>query len=268
MGTLLSVRPSVPRHALISVASALCALALAGCGNQTPTPAQSTAAVTGSSGSPSPPGTPVIGPSLTGTLTCDGTDLGFPTDVFSQAPSAELGSGAPAAALRSILGTQQGTEIGFPVHGWRTAVETPESVTFIASAPDGWAWATVTDTPDTGWQFWEGGPCQLAIKLPKAVGFATWRLDPANPPDRSATTVSVLAQEKACASGKAPGSRMLPPVVLLTADAITIAIEVRKRSGEPDCQANPEVPVVVQLSEPLGSRHLFDGSSFPAVDRS
>jgi len=214
-----------------------------------------------------PTGTPAVGPSLTGALACEGTDVKFPADVLRQPPNAELAASAPAVALLQLLRTEQAAELGFPLRGWRVAIEFADSVTFVAPGTSAWAFATITSTPDAGWQFFEGGECALRVGLPQGIGFATWRLDPASTPDATATSVSVLALETACAGGRAPEGRLLSPVVLYSADAVTIAITVRKRPGDQDCQGNPEVPVVVQLAEPLGSRHLFDGSSFPAVQR-
>lgn len=277
-----------------AVALALCVAAAAGCGATNPSPfpaaptgsapvsiepmpspqTSSAPALTpppgGATSSPLPTdaaGTPAVSPSLTGALACEGTDVTFPADVFSQPPNAELAASAPAVALRQLLGTGQAAELGFPLRGWRVAIESADSVTFVAPGPSAWAIATITSTPDAGWQFFEGGKCALRVGLPEGIGFATWRLDPAVTPGVTADSVSVLALETACASGRSPEGRLLPPIVLYSADAVTIAITVRKRPGDQDCQGNPEVPIVVQLAEPLGSRHLFDGSSFPTVQR-
>jgi hypothetical protein len=60
---------------------------------------------------------------------------------------------------------------------------------------------------------------------------------------------------------------LLTPIVLVAPDAITVAIGVRKRPDVQDCQGNPEIRVTVDLGEPLGARHLLDGSAFPAIER-
>ena len=52
--------------------------------------------------------------------------------------------------------------------------------------------------------------------------------------------------------------------MLYAPDTVTIAIVVRTGPGDQDCQGNSPEPVLVDLSEPLGSRLLFDGSSYPA----
>ncbi len=70
-------------------------------------------------------------------------------------------------------------------------------------------------------------------------------------------TVTVLVTEIACASGRPPLGCLLPPVILATDDAVTIAFAVRKLPGGQDCPAKPETRVDVQLTEPLGNRGLF-----------
>ena len=228
-------------------------------------PSASGAPTGGASATPAASGEPQ---SLIGTLACTGTDVAFPTAVLSEPPLAELGLNAPASALRAYLGTEAATELGLPAHGWRTAIAIAASVTFVAPRGDSWGFATVTSAAGADWQFREGGHCDLAVRLPESVGFATWRIDPAQAFDPGAATISLLARERACAGGQAPGSRMLAPIVLETDRAVTIALIVRIVVGSADCQANPEVPVTVALSRPVGTRTLLDGSSFPAVPRS
>ncbi len=235
-------------------------------GGQASPPASTTGApTTGASGTPTAAGEL---PGIVGTLACTGTDVAFPVAVLNEPALAELGPSAPASALRAVLGTETATELGLPEHGWRTAITTAASVTFVAPRDDTWAFATLAPAAGGDWQFWEGGHCDLAVRLPKSDGYATWRLDPANPPDPSATSLSLLAREAACAGGHPPGARMLAPIVMETDAGITISLVVRQVPGGADCPANPEVPVTVVLSRPIGTRTLLDGSAFPAVPRS
>jgi len=293
-----TVRPAFRRlrvAAGLLAGGALCAVTMLGCGDASPPPsgARSTSSATVASALPaptdvagghaSPPastsGVPATGssvtpaasggpPGLAGMLACTGTDVAFPIAVLDEPPLAELGPNAPASALRAFLGTETATELGLPEHGWRTAITSAASVTFVAPRNESWAFATITPAAGADWQFWEGGHCDLAVRLPASVGYATWHLDPAHQPDPSATSLSLLARETACAGGQAPGARMLAPIVMETDALATITLVVRRVPGGADCQANPEVPVTVALSQPIGTRTLLDGSSFPAVPRS
>lgn len=89
------------------------------------------------------------------------------------------------------------------------------------------------------------------------AGPATWRVDPARPPMAGATSVAVLLTESACASGRSPAGRVLPPEVDYRADRIVISLSVRSWPG--DCPSNPEYRLVVELNEPVGDRLLADG---------
>lgn len=261
----------------------LVALILAGCAT-TPAPTPSTppsqptqlvssspdSSLQSPSTEPTEPPSPTAasGPNLPGTLVCEGDDLEIPADVLREPANAELAPDAPALALREFVATLEAVSLELPDSGWRRVAVSAKSVTFLAHGPAGWVIATVTPANDGTWQFWEGGSCPLRIQLPDELGFAQWRLDPADLPKPEDLAVSILVTEIACASGRPSLGRLLPPVVLAAEDAVTIAFAVRKLPGGQDCPANPEARVVIGLAEPLGGRGLFDGSVFPAAPRS
>jgi hypothetical protein len=113
-----------------------------------------------------------------------------------------------------------------------------------------------TDIPDEC----VGGPYWLATSAESAWGEpgpATWRIDPADPPSAESTTVSVLLTERACAGGRSPEGRILPPDVVYHADRIVISLSARSWPG--DCPSNPEHRLTVELDQPIGDRVLADG---------
>lgn len=225
-------------------------------GSAVPTPAASS----------TPAASPVTDPRVAGAVTCRGADLTFPVAALSRLPIDELADDAAAAALRSFLGTEAAAELGLPRNAWRVVAAAPDRVSFVAEGPSGWVSATVA-VDDAGiWSFWEGGACDLAAALPDTFAFVSWRLDPDRPPDPGSTEVAILALELACASGAPPRERLQPPIVVETTDAVTIAIVTRKATNA-DCPGNPEFPIVVNLSAPLGGRALFDGSTYPVERR-
>lgn len=201
-------------------------------------------------------------------LVCEDSDFEIAADMLREPANAELAPDAPALALRAFVATPEAASLQLPTSGWRRVAVSAQSVTFLARGPAGWVTATVTPTDDGTWQFWEGGSCPLRIRLPPELGFAIWRLDPDDLPTPEDLTVTVLVTEIACASGRPPLGRLMPPVVLAADGAVTIAFAVRKLPGGQDCPGNPEARVVIQLAEPLGNRGLFDGSAFPAAPRS
>jgi hypothetical protein len=101
----------------------------------------------------------------------------------------------------------------------------------------------------------------------EAAGSATWwvdtgvlRLAP------ETTVVKAFLVEGACASGQSPQGRIADPVIEYRADAVVVTFTVAPLPGNQDCQGNPEFPVEITLSEPLGSRTLLDGGSTPPRD--
>lgn len=76
--------------------------------------------------------------------------------------------------------------------------------------------------------------------------------------------LAILLVERACASGQAPVGRVLPPVILMDAESVTIVIGVRSAPGGQRCPSNPAFALRVDLPEPLGDRRLLDGSTLPA----
>lgn len=215
-----------------------------------------------------PTPTPASGPNLSGVLVCEGSDIEISAEVLDQPANAESAQDAPTLALRAFVATPEAEPAGFPVSGWRRVGASDQSVAFLAYGPTGWVVATFIPTGDRTWQFWEGGSCPLRVRLPVELGFASWRVDPADLPTPDDRTVTVLVTEIACAGGQPPLGRLQPPVILAAEDAITIAFAIRKRPGAQDCPGNPETRVVVQFSERLGDRGLFDGAFFPAEPRS
>lgn len=66
---------------------------------------------------------------------------------------------------------------------------------------------------------------------------ATWRLD--GRPDRSATKLPILVQERACASGKPAEGRIESPTVSYNDDSVIIAVRVRPTGGDVTALATP-----------------------------
>ena len=200
-------------------------------------------------------------------VTCDTPELAFAPEALDQPMGAEADPDPAAAALRAFLAEPDTPEMPYPSTGWRRVLETAKSVVFLASTGGDPGRVIVAFRLTTSWTLDLTGPCQLHVVIPTGLGAATWELDHAARPALSDRFVRVRARELACASGALPGGRMQPPNVLYTPDGITIILSVRTRPGEQDCQGNPVVPLTVPLREPIGSRRLQDGSTYPPAVR-
>jgi hypothetical protein len=195
-------------------------------------------------------------------LTCGDNQRLFPPEALAGPGLGELGLDPAAAVLRATIAD---TPDYFPDSGWHRVLEGPDGVTFVAAGNEETPWFEVTvGMFDGNLQAVIQGQCTLAIAAPNGVTFARWWLDPDGPPvTPEATEVSILLREQACASGKPPEGRVLPPTIVITAGAIDVAIGIRITPGGADCPGNPAYPMQLELSEPIGSRVLFDASQYP-----
>jgi len=204
-----------------------------------------------------------LDPGVLGLTCADG--LVFHPALLESPGHAETDPDAAAEALRVYI-----TEIGFATHprsGWVRTGQTADKAQFIAQDPDGDRWFVVGFVIRQGnWRLDTAAKCQPEIVLPAGVSRAEWRLDPAFPqPAAGDRLLHVLIHEQACANGRPPVGRVLPPLVTPSQTAMTIAILVTNVPGGADCPGNPEFAVTVELPEPLGGRPLLDGAVFPPL---
>ena len=100
-----------------------------------------------------------------------------------------------------------------------------------------------------------------------AAGAATWWVATDTIPLAPETTViKGVLMETACASGQSPDGRVNEPVIDYGTDAVTVTFTVTPLAGTQDCPSNPEFPVEITLTEPLGARAVLDGGSTPPRD--
>jgi hypothetical protein len=120
---------------------------------------------------------------------------------------------------------------------------------------------------DGAWMPVGWGDCRIELEA-EGWGNARFTIDPSSPPDAAATSITVLANEMACAGGLAPSDRDVRAVILDDdPDAVSIVILVEPTSGATTCQGNPDFPFEVELPTPLGDREIHDASVSPAETR-
>ncbi|WP_432489644.1 hypothetical protein [Kineococcus sp. SYSU DK018] len=86
---------------------------------------------------------------------------------------------------------------------------------------------------------------------------ATWRV--VEPPAPESTQVPLLVNEVSCASGQSAEGRIQKPEVAYQPEAVIITVRVEYAGGAQECPSNPDTPLTVELSEPVGARELVDG---------
>lgn len=219
----------------------------------------------GTSGSPTP-----FQP--TGLIGCWGNEISFPPSVLTSAKAnAETADTGAAAALRADLAQ----ELDMPASGWTIVSQSDSQVMFIAGLTTGSDRAEVTVQRGTslsgavtadGWQVAGSGSCQLMAVAPAGYTTGTWGLDPSVPYSASATEIDIDVAELACSSGRSPQGRIVTHVDY-SQTAVSVTAFVLSLLGPQTCQltipATPEPPYVVHLDQPVGSRDLVDGGTWP-----
>lgn len=205
-----------------------------------------------------------------------GDPPGFLPAILTQPANAELENHPTAAALRAAI-AEHGADIDLlPPSGYWLVHRDGKVADYLARAPGGgdptggepeFVSARI-DFQGGAWTLGGWGQCRPVIVL-EGVSVANWVLDPDLPrPDAQATTFTALVSERACTSGQPMGDRLQPPSITYGHESVLVVFAARPLQSENgfDCQGNPSMRVAVQLSEPLGERHLLDASMFPPAE--
>jgi hypothetical protein len=203
----------------------------------------------------------------TGLFGCFGSAPGFTTDQLpSGGPGAEAGPGARAAALRAFIAQNP----DMPASGWKLMRVTGSTELYWAPFPAG-GFVEVSLEPGTpdgasygadGWRTAGYGGCPLMAVPPSGLSSATWGLDPAVPFAAGATDLHVLVDEWECHGNSTAEGRISQNVTYGEA-SVLVTLAVQSRYGFQTCPGTPPTPYVVHLTQPVGTRDLFDGGVWP-----
>lgn len=267
------LRPARPPvHRKRSLAVAVAAILIAGCGtagtaSPSATPAASMASGgTSDSGPPSEP-MPSLSPLEAERYTCGA--LAFEAGILLAPGSAEDDPDAAADALRTFLVSPQNG--GFmPLTRWHRLGVTATTAEFAAGATDGPGYVSVRFEAQGGrWSLFSWGSCQPRRVAPAGfVGLVWWLPNGVpDPADRSLTVEMIIDD---CKVGP-PLESIVDPLVVMTATEAWMVLTARQGGPEP-CpvggilvQGRPTT-VEVELPSEIGARDLIDGSSLPARD--
>ena len=101
------------------------------------------------------------------------------------------------------------------------------------------------------------------------VRASSWRLDPESAPQRDDTVLRILLTEQTYAGGRRADGRVLAPDLYEGPDELVLRMYVTPQPGFQTRTPNPETPVRIALTQPVGSRQVIDGAIFdPARARS
>lgn len=199
-------------------------------------------------------------------LTCATQGPGWAVTKLDGPADAENGTTPAAKALLDYVTGIDGTDL--PDTGWHELYRSKELALYGQEDPSGEPGVLLVATIRNNGGAWAGednGQCRPQTWLGTSLGIAaTWRLSVKT--TKTSKTLKVLVTEKACASGKSAKGRIAKPRILSEEDRITITIGVTPLDGEQDCKANPATPLTVTLGEALGTRQLYDGGPYPAIE--
>lgn len=132
---------------------------------------------------------------------------------------------------------------------WTEQGPTAESADILELEREGTTWRAA------GW-----GGCQLSPVLKNGNSWSEVT-GYVRAPDSARLTAQV--RERECTSGRNPDRFLHEPFVVETSDKVTIYWTSESATGGQDCQATPMVERAVELRQPLGTRRVFDGSTYP-----
>ncbi len=132
---------------------------------------------------------------------------------------------------------------------WTEQGPTGENTRILGLAREGNAWRA------DGW-----AGCQLSPVLKEGN---SWAEVTGYKGDAESARLTAQVSERECTSGRDPGPFLHEPFVVETNEKVTIYWTSEPPKGGGDCQGNPAVDRVVELHQPLGTRPVFDGFSYP-----
>ena len=129
----------------------------------------------------------------------------------------------------------------------------PPKLRLVAVQRDGYrgSWACVSQST--------GRPLRATRD---GVRASSWRLDPDYELQPEDTVLRILLTEQTYAGGRRADGRLLVPDLYDGSDELVLTMYVTPQLGFQTRTRNPETPVRVALTQPVGSREVIDGAVF------
>lgn len=206
-------------------------------------------------------------------VSCGGGGEGWVPSVMSRGVQGVLTDEEATRIFEDILSdprTGEEASLSLFPHGvdveWRVLYEDDNSLTiglgqWTEQGPAGNGTFTLSLGRDANtWQAEGWGGCQLSPVLKDGHSWAEVTGYTANP---ESTRLTVQVNERECVSGRNPEPFLHEPFVAETDKSVTLYWTSEPPSGDQDCQGNPSIDRVVELKQPLGTRLVLDGFSYP-----
>ena len=145
------------------------------------------------------------------------------------------------------------------LQGWRELAREEDEVLFGYGAPPTLHTAAVRHE-GRHWTCVGVGSTRTVRAARGRIRASSWRLDPTYELTVEDTDLRLLVSEQSIAGGKRAHGRIQAPDVHRTDEILLLRLFVTPDIGFKTRGANPETPVIVRLSEPVGDRELLDGA--------
>lgn len=132
---------------------------------------------------------------------------------------------------------------------WTEQGPTSQRAQVLEVVRDGDAWRAA------GW-----GDCRLAPVLKEGN---SWAEVTGYRGDSGSARLTARLNERECTSGGDPDRFLHGPFLDETSEKVTIYWTSEPPKGGQDCQGNPTINPVLELTQPLGTRVVLDGSTYP-----
>lgn len=192
-----------------------------------------------------------------------------PVQVFGGPTGAERGSRPSERALRAFLLEQRGfaTRIA-PMRNYRTVSERGGQAEFASGRLRSRFGVTgLSFEKKRGrWKWWGSGPCN-PTSVVAGESAVTWSISGEQESLGPETTrLSINLGPGQCNSGQSQNDRAREPVFHRLDGRLLMVMRLEPLPpGGYTCEGLREPPLEVELPEPLGEMHLFDGATYPPV---
>jgi hypothetical protein len=148
------------------------------------------------------------------------------------------------------------------LEGWRELARTEDEVLFARGLPPRMLTAALRQTGRRrAWAFLGSSAARPIRATRDGIRASSWRLDPAqDPPSEEETVLRVLVTEQAYANGRRADGRVLPPELYADDEELVMTFFITPQPGFQMGPPNPETPVRIALTDPVGRRRLIDGA--------
>jgi hypothetical protein len=154
-------------------------------------------------------------------------------------------------------------QLGGQLAGWRLLARTDSEVQFGRGLPPDLLTVVVKHDAKRGtWSCVAKRSGRPLRATRDGVRASSWHLDEVLEPKPEDTVLRICVTEQTFAGGRRADGRVLAPDLYESAHELVLTMYVQPETGFQIQRPNPETPVRVALSQPIGHREVIDGAVY------